>query len=88
MKLVNKIEKGIFINKKLYAIKNSNKLTIIKASGTDSKSLTWNDFESLLKGMSVKSKRITFDVDWKALKVSTANRTIIIKGLNKGDKID
>jgi|SRR6266404_299149 len=63
MKLVHKINKGIFIKKKLYCIENFNKEITIKSSGIDSSKLNLEIFKKLLKGESVKVERTNFNVD-------------------------
>lgn len=47
MKLVYEIKQGIFIRKKLYAIKTIDNNVIIKSSGVDKNLLTFEDFEKL-----------------------------------------
>ena len=63
MKLEHEITEGIFIRKKLYAIKNSNNQVIIKASGVDSSHLNYSLFETLLSGQSVEIERTNFNVE-------------------------
>jgi DNA polymerase type B, organellar and viral len=63
MKLEHVIKHGIFIRKKLYAIKTidggENK-TIIRSSGVDKNLLTFEDFEKLLKGENLMKERFSF----------------------------
>ncbi len=80
MKIVNEISKGIFINKKLYAIKDNKSNVIIKASGADSKRLKWSDFEELNKGNNIKTKRVSFEVNWKKLNITIVDNEITLKG--------
>jgi hypothetical protein len=63
MKLENKINKGIFIRKKLYCILDSNDKVIIKSSGMDSSYLNYNLFKNLLKGQSIEIERTNFNVE-------------------------
>jgi len=44
MKLVNKIQSGIFIRKKLYCLKDSNNNEIVRSSGIDPSKLNYNSF--------------------------------------------
>ncbi len=81
MKLVHKINKGIFIKKKLYCIENFNKEITIKSSGIDSSKLNLEIFKKLLKGESVKVERTNFNVDWKTLTINVISSNILIEGL-------
>jgi hypothetical protein len=53
MKLEHEIKHGIFIRKKLYALKTSTNKTVIKASGANKQFLTFDNFVELLKGKNV-----------------------------------
>jgi hypothetical protein len=63
MKLVNKINKGIFIRKKLYCILDFNNYETIKASGIDSSHLNYDLFLKLLNGESLTIERTNFNVE-------------------------
>ena len=82
-KLEHEINKGIFIRNKLYIIQNSNKDFVIKSSGVDSKHLNWDKFELLLKGESVITEKIIFNVKWKELQIDVVKLYIKLKGLDK-----
>ena len=86
MKLENKINKGIFIRKKLYCILNSNNQITIRSSGVDSSRLNYNSFIKLLKGESLTIEKKTFNVEWKKLNINVTNSKIVIHGLNKSIK--
>ena len=83
MKLEHIIELGIFIRKKLYYIKNSNNLEIIKASGVNSSHLNYNLFLNLLKGETITIERTNFNVEWKEFNVNVVTSNIIIQGLTQ-----
>ena len=82
MKLEHVIEEGIFIRKKLYALKTIDKNIIIKSSGVKSDTLNFEKFKLLLAGNSVKTDSLSFNVIWKNLEINIVNRPIILKGLN------
>jgi len=81
MKLEHEITEGIFIRKKLYAIKNSNNQVIIKASGVDSSHLNYSLFETLLSGQSVEIERTNFNVEWNMLNINVVTSDIKLQGL-------
>lgn len=83
LKLEHKIMEGIFIKKKFYYIKNSNKQEIIKSSGIDSTRLNYESFIKLLEGKTINIERINFNVEWKGLNINVVSSDIIIPGLNK-----
>jgi len=82
MKLEHEIEEGIFIRKKLYALKTTNNQEVIKSSGVKSSSLNYDKFKLLLSGDSVKCEGLTFQVQWKDLDINIVNRSINLQGLN------
>lgn len=81
MKLVHKINSGIFIRKKLYAIIDSDNLEVIKSSGIDSKDLTFDSFKQLLKGESIEIIGTQFKLEWKNLNVNVVKTKIILPGI-------
>ena len=81
MKLEHVIEEGIFIRKKLYALKTIDKNIIIKSSGVKSDTLNFDKFKLLLAGKSVKTDSLSFNVIWKNLEIKIVNRPIILQGL-------
>lgn len=81
MKLEYEIKHGIFIRKKRYAIKTSTDKIIIKVSGANKHNLNFNHFIDLLKGKNVKTKRLSFNVDWAKLEVHIVESTINLQGL-------
>jgi len=81
MKLEYQIEEGIFIRKKLYALRTNTNDIIIKSSGVNSLQLNFDNFKKLLLGESVKTVGISFNVIWKELNINIVNRTIILQGL-------
>jgi len=81
MKLEHQILEGIFIRKKLYALKTLDNKEIIKSSGVKNTSLNYEKFKLLLKGDSVKTNGISFNVIWKELNIDIVNKSIILKGL-------
>jgi len=87
MKLEHQIEEGIFIRKKLYALKSNNNQEIIKSSGVESSSLNYDKFKLLLSGDSVKTEGISFNVIWKDLNIDIVNKSINLQGL-KNNIID
>jgi len=87
MKLEHQIEKGIFIRKKLYAIKDINGKIIIKSSGVKSEALNFDKFKLLLAGNSVMCEALSFEVIWKKLNINIINKSINLKGLT-GNIID
>ena len=82
MKLEHEIMEGIFIRKKLYALKNMNNQVTIKSSGVKITSLNYDKFKLLLAGNSVKTDGLSFNVIWKNLDIDIVNRSITLKGLN------
>ena len=81
MKLEHQILEGIFIRKKLYALKTLDNNEIIKSSGVKNTSLNYDKFKLLLSGESVKTNGISFNVIWKDLNIDIVNKSIILKGL-------
>lgn len=81
MKLEHEIKHGIFIRKKLYAIKTSSDKIVIKASGANNKNLTFDNFKQLLNGNNVIIKRKTFNVNWKTLEVVIVEGSLTLQGL-------
>ena len=81
MKLVHKIEQGIFIRKKLYAIIDKNKSEIIKSSGINPDKLNYKLFKFLLKGESVVITDSKFNLDWKTLNVNVVETKTKVQGL-------
>ena len=81
IKLEHRIEEGIFIRKKLYALKTINNEEIIKSSGVKSTSLNYDKFKLLLSGDSVKTEGLTFNIIWKDLNINIVNKSINLKGL-------
>ena len=81
MKLEHEIEEGIFIRKKLYALKNNLNKVIIKSSGVNPASLNYDKFKLLLAGESVKCDALSFLVLWKDLNINIVNKSIILQGL-------
>ena len=86
MKLEQVIEKGIFIRKKLYYIKNSNNQEIIRASGIDSSNLNYELFLKLLQGETITIERTDFNVDWENFNINVVSSDIVIQGLNESIK--
>ena len=82
MKLEHQIEEGIFIRKKLYALKTNINTIFIKSSGVKPSSLNYDNFKDLLRGNSVKCEALSFQVKWKDLDINIVNRSIILQGLN------
>jgi len=81
MKLEYEIVHGIFIRKKLYAIKTKDNNIIIKSSGINSKSLLFDDFIDMLNGKEVETFRVSFVPDWQNLNIKITNNKIKLKGL-------
>jgi hypothetical protein len=82
MKLEYIIKNGIFIRKKLYAIKTKDNQTIIKASGAKAKELTFDHFIKLLNGQRVETKILSFYVNWKNMQIVISHKNIKLNGLN------
>jgi len=87
MKLEHIIEEGIFIRKKLYAIKDNLGKIIIKSSGVKPSTLNYDKFKLLLSGKTVKCVGLSFEVNWKNLNINIVNRSIKLNGL-PGNIID
>jgi hypothetical protein len=81
MKLEYEIDHGIFIRKKLYALKTKDNKIIIKSSGTNSKNLLFDDFIDMLNGKEVETFRFSFVPDWQKLNIKITNNMIKLKGL-------
>ena len=81
MKLEHQIEQGIFIRKKLYALRTIDKKEIVKASGVNSSTLNFEKFKLLLAGNSVLCEALSFMVIWKDLNIDIVNRAINLQGL-------
>ena len=81
MKLEHEIEEGIFIRKKLYALKTITNQEVIKSSGVKPASLNYDKFKLLLSGESVKCDALSFQVLWKDLNINIVNRSINLQGL-------
>jgi len=81
MKLEHQIEEGIFIRKKLYALKSINNEVVIKSSGVKPTSLNYDKFKLLLSGESVKTEGLSFQVVWKDLNINIVNKSINLQGL-------
>lgn len=82
MKLEYEIKHGIFIKKKLYALLTKNNKEVIKASGAKSKLLQFNNFITLLNGQNINTERLSFNVNWKELKINIVKIPITLKGLD------
>ena len=82
MKLVHKINSGIFIRKKLYALIDSNGNEIIKSSGIDPNKLNYNSFLTLLKGESITISGTRFNVEWKDLNINVIETNSKVRGLS------
>jgi len=63
MRLIYKVNSGIFIKKKLYCILDENNNLIVKSSGIDPSKLNYKLFEQLLLGNSVEVTGTSFNVD-------------------------
>ena len=83
MKLEYKIVEGIFIRKKLYALKTDDNKEIIKASGVKSENLNYDTFRLLLSGQSVEIFSKSFNVKWTSLEIDIINKKIKVRGLQK-----
>ena len=81
MKLVHKINSGIFIRKKLYAIIDSDNQEVVKSSGINPNKLNYNSFENLLKGEYIEVKGTNFNVNWKDLEIKVVETKIKLNGL-------
>jgi len=81
MKLEHQIEEGIFIRKKLYALRTIDNKEIIKSSGVKSSALNFEKFKLLLLGESVKTESLSFNVIWKELNINIVNKSINLQGL-------
>ena len=81
MKLEHVIEEGIFIRKKLYALKTIDNKFIYKSSGVDSSTLNYDKFKLLLAGHHVLTEALSFNVIWKDLNIDIVNRSINLQGL-------
>ncbi len=84
MRLIYKVNSGIFIKKKLYCILDENNNLIVKSSGIDPSKLNYKLFEQLLLGNSVEVTGTSFNVDWKTLNINVVDSQITIQGL-KGE---
>lgn len=82
MKLVSKINKGIFLRKKFYCILDSNNYETVKTSGVDSSHLNYNLFLRLLNGETLTIERTHFNVEWKELSIKVNKSDIKIQGLS------
>ena len=80
--LEHEINHGIFIRKKLYALKTSTDQIVIKASGANKHFLTFDNFVELLKGQNVETSRLSFEVDWKSLAVNIVKVSLTLRGLD------
>jgi hypothetical protein len=76
MKLECEIVHGIFIRKKLYALKTKDNKIIIKSSGTNSKNLSFGDFIEMLNGNHVETFRTSFVPDWQKMNIKITNNMI------------
>ena len=81
MKLEHEIKHGIFIRKILYALKTSTDKIVIKASGANKKYLTFDNFVDLLNGKTVKTSKLSFEVNWKTLEVNIVKDKLNLRGL-------
>ena len=88
MKLEHTIQHGIFIRKKLYAIKNENNEIIIKSAGVDPLKLAWYQFYILKSGKTVELKRTQFKVDWKNLQVEIEEKDIVLQGIKLVEELN
>jgi len=77
----HEIEQGIFIRKKLYALKTLQNQEVIKSSGVNPKSLNYEKFKLLLAGENVICDALSFQVLWKELNINIVNRSINLQGL-------
>ena len=69
--------------KKLYALKTSKDKIVIKASGANTKNLTFDNFVGLLNGKIVETSRLSFEVNWKTLDVNIVKVKLSLRGLEK-----
>lgn len=83
IKLEYLISEGIFIRKKLYALKTNDDKEIIKASGVKASKLIYNKLKLLLAGITVHKEGKSFNVKWSTLDIDIVNKTINLKGLQK-----
>lgn len=81
IKLVHRINNGIFLRKKLYCLIDSNSQEIIKSSGIDSSELNYNSFLKLLNGESIVIKRTNFNRELNTLDINIVETEIVIQGL-------
>jgi len=81
MKLESEIVHGIFIRKKLYAIKTKYNNIIIKCSGTNRNSLVFDDFIDMLNGKEVETFRLSFVPVWDKMNLKITKNMIKLKGL-------
>lgn len=86
-KLEAVIEKGYFIRPKLYAYYTMDGILKKVASGVDSNQLSFSDYEELVNGNSVTTKKLKMSVNWEELEIKTFNQEITLKfnGVNKID---
>jgi len=86
MKLENKISKGIFIAKKLYAYKNTNNEVKIASAGINNSYLTWDNFEELIGGKDIVKNVEKFIVKPGCVAIDNKIK-FTIKGISKGSPI-
>jgi len=86
MKLENKISKGIFIAKKLYAYKNTNNEVKIASAGINNSYLTWDNFEELIAGKDIVKNVEKFIVNPGGVAIDNKFK-FTIKGISKGSPI-
>ena len=89
LKLEHKVKKGVFISGKLYAL-ITDKETIIKSKGVNSKSLKFDDFMELLMNRNINHavKRLS-KTDWSSGDVKIFDKvvTIFSSNYNKREKV-
>ncbi|TQF64765.1 hypothetical protein PNOK_m000048 (mitochondrion) [Pyrrhoderma noxium] len=56
---------------------------VIKASGANTKNLTFDNFVGLLNGKIVETSRLSFEVNWKTLDVNIVKVKLSLRGLEK-----
>ena len=82
MKLEQEIKHGIFIRKKLYALKTTKDKIVIKASGANKNFLLFDNFVELLNGKYVETSRLSFEVNWKSLEVNIVKVSLSLRGID------
>ena len=75
------VRHGIFIREKLYCLLTNEYKLIKKASGVDSKSLTYSDYISLLAGNNVTLTNTKFFSHWNHLTITINDLLITLRGV-------